>query len=104
MALTEDILNLPILVDGANPIVHHVDTCLIVLSVIANQLLIFKDLLNKNTYINRVKLYYHKSSMIPSNVSPEEVAFLGKVFECQIGFMSFTYLPIPMGTRKPSIK
>jgi hypothetical protein len=47
---------------------------------------------------------YHKSSLIPINLSHDEAAFLSQEFLCQLGTMPFTYLGLPMGTTKPSTR
>jgi hypothetical protein len=51
-----------------------------------------------------MKVNYHKSSLIPTNISQEESAHLAQLFECQQAFMPFTYLGLPMGTTKPTIR
>jgi hypothetical protein len=46
---------------------------------------------------------YHKSSMLPINVDPVEIARLAAVFGCVVGTLPFTYLGLPVGTTKPKI-
>ena len=42
--------------------------------------------------------------MIPINLSDEEAHTLTLIMNCQMAAMPFTYLGLPMGTTKPSIK
>ena len=51
-----------------------------------------------------LKINFHKSSMMPINVSQAELADLAAFFECNPGTMPFTYLGLPMGTTRPTIK
>jgi hypothetical protein len=69
-----------------------------------DQLIVFKDILNQYAAFTGLKVNYHKSPMIPINLSDEEARFLAEEFSCQLGSMPFTYLGLPMGTTKPSIK
>jgi hypothetical protein len=51
-----------------------------------------------------LKVNYHKYSMIPINVPHDKAVLLAQAFQCQLGTLPFTYLGLPMGTTKPSIK
>jgi hypothetical protein len=68
------------------------------------QLVAFKRILDQYAAFTGLKINYHKSSMIPINLSEEEASILAEGFNCQLGSMPFTYLGLPMGTTKPSIK
>ena len=46
---------------------------------------------------------FHKSCMLPINVSEEQVKFLAESFGCVVGTFPFTYLGLPMGTTRPRI-
>jgi hypothetical protein len=69
-----------------------------------DQLLLFKELLNKYAGYTGLKVYYHKSSLIPINLSQQEVEHMAMVFECQLGSMPFTYLCVAIGTIKPCVR
>jgi hypothetical protein len=43
----------------------------------------------------------HKSSMDPINVTDETMKDLAAAFGCQVAFMPFTYLVLPLGTARP---
>ena len=47
---------------------------------------------------------FHKSCMLPINVSDEEIAQLAQSFGCAVGTMPFTYLGLPLGTTRPRIQ
>jgi hypothetical protein len=97
-------LSLPIPVDADFPIIQYADDTIIALPADLEQLNVFKDILNQYAAFTGLKINFHKSSMIPINLSDEEASFLAEEFNCQLGSMPFTYLGLPMGTTKPSIK
>ena len=67
------------------------------------QLLALKKMLLVFSQSTGLEVNYHKSSMIPINVSQEEIQRLASIFGCQVGKMPFTYLDLPVGTSKPAI-
>jgi hypothetical protein len=103
-AFHNGMLSLPIPVDADFPIIQYADDTIIALPAYLDQLAVFKDILNQYAAFTGLKINFHKSSMIPINLSDEEASFLAEEFNCQLGSMRFTYLGLPMGTTKPSIK
>jgi hypothetical protein len=95
---------LPIPVEAEYPIIQYADDTIIVLPADMEQLVAFKRILDQYAAFTGLKINYHKSSMIPINLSEEEASVLAEGFNCQLGSMPFTYLGLPMGTTKPSIK
>jgi hypothetical protein len=47
---------------------------------------------------------YHKSCLVPINVSPEKASSLAQTFGCVVGTFPFTYLGLPLGLTKPQVK
>jgi hypothetical protein len=104
LAFNSGLLSLPIPVGNDYPIIQYADDTIIVLPADSDQLTVFKGLLDQYAAFTGLKVDYQKSSMIPINLSQEEAIALAQGFNCQLGSMSFTYLVLPMGTTKPSIR
>ena len=66
-----------------------------------NQLLALKKMLLVFSQSTRLAINYHKSSMVPINVSLKETNRLAAIFFCQVGKIPFTYLGLPVGTTRP---
>jgi hypothetical protein len=103
-AFQNGLLSLPIPVEADYPIIQYADDTIIVLPADLEQLIAFKRILDQYAAFTGLKVNYHKSSMIPINLSEEEARVLAEGFNCHLGSMPFTYLGLPMGTTKPSIK
>jgi hypothetical protein len=99
-------LKVPIPNRGSNdyPIVQYADDTIIMLPAEAGQLQVLKGLLEEYTAFTRLKVNYHKSSLIPINISQIEAEALSTQIQCTIASMPFPYLGIPMGTTKPTIR
>lgn len=103
-ALRDGLLQLPIPVGDEYPIVQYADDTLIVLPADPGQLQIFKDILVNFAAFTGLKVNFHKSSMIPINLDTDEASALAQIMECQMAAMPFTYLGLPMGSTRPTIK
>jgi hypothetical protein len=68
------------------------------------QLAALKSLLVNFTATTGLVVNFHKSCMLPINVSDEEIQQLAAYFGCIVGTFPFTYLGLPMGTTRPSIQ
>ena len=102
--LLDNILSLPIpSQDPYYPIIQYADGTIMVVPVDERQLLALKEMLISFHLSTGLKVNFNKSSMIPLNVSDDEVASLAAIFDCSIGQMPFTYLGLPMGTTMPKI-
>jgi hypothetical protein len=104
IAYREGILAAPIPVGNDFPIIQYADDTIIMLPAEKVQLATFKSILNQYAAFTGLKVNYSKSSMIPINLAQEEAVELAREFDCQLGSMPFTYLGLPMGTTKPTIR
>jgi hypothetical protein len=104
IAYQNGLLSLPIPVGSDFPIIQYADDTIIVLPVDPAQLRVFKDIFEQYAALPGLKVNYHKSSLIPINLTQEESENLAHGFNCQLASMPFTYLGLPMGTTKPSIR
>lgn len=68
------------------------------------QLLFLKAILNSFAESTRLRVNFHKSNIYPINVSTQKMDISAMTFQCQIGTFPFTYLGIPMGLTKPTLK
>jgi hypothetical protein len=68
------------------------------------QLLFLKAILNSFAESTRLQVNFHKSNIYPINVSTQKMDISAMTFQCQIGTFPFTYLGIPMGLTKPTLK
>jgi hypothetical protein len=65
---------------------------------------VFKGILEQYATFTGLKVNHHKSSFILVNLSHEEAEILDQGYNCHLGAMPFTYLGLPMGTTKPTIR
>jgi hypothetical protein len=68
------------------------------------QLLVLKELLQKITLSSGLKVNFHKSCLVPINISQEHASSLASTFGCIVGSFPFTYLGLPLGLTKPLVK
>ena len=85
------------------PVVQYADDTILVMPACVHQLLAMKEILNKYVASTGLHINFHKSSMIPLNLSDASAQNLAAAFQCSIGQMPFTYLGLPMGTTKPTV-
>jgi hypothetical protein len=83
------------------PVVQYADDTVLLISADRQQILFLKNLLEQFAASTGLKVNYHKSYMIPLNVSDDKMQDFASAFGCQISSMTFTYLELPMGTTKP---
>jgi hypothetical protein len=69
-----------------------------------NQLLVLKQALNDFPKSTRLFVNFHKSCMLPINITNEQVQHPAHEFGCTVGTMPFTYLGLPLGTTRPKFK
>jgi mannosylglycoprotein endo-beta-mannosidase len=69
-----------------------------------DQLSILKDALHKITLSSGLVVNFHKSCLVPINISSERASSLAQDFGCNVGSFPFTYLGLPMGLTKPQVK
>jgi hypothetical protein len=91
-ALRNGMLSLPIPIDADFPIIQYADDTIIVLPADLEQLIVFKDILNQYAAFTGLKVNYHKSSMIPINLSKEDPDFWQRNSAASLGLcLSLTY-------------
>jgi hypothetical protein len=86
------------------PIVQYADDIILIVPAERDQILHLKGLLQSFAESTGLRVNFHKSSMVPLNVLDVKLQDLASVFACQIAFMHFTYLGLPMGTTKPRME
>jgi hypothetical protein len=69
-----------------------------------DQLVLLKGILHSITLSSGLVVNYHKSCLVPINVSPEKASSLAQTFGCVVGSFPFTYLGLPLGLTKPQVK
>ena len=104
LAFHQGRLHLPLPMEGKYPVVQYADDTLVVLPADPVQLQTCKELLDLFASITGLKDNYHKSNMTPINISEDEATSLAQLMDCKIATMPFTYLGLPMGTTRPSMK
>ena len=82
---------------------QYADHTLIVFPAIDDQLIAFKDMLTTFAASTGLRVNFSKSSLIPINMSDEEGSRVANLLGCNVGYMPFTYLGLPMGTSRPTI-
>jgi hypothetical protein len=96
------LLNLPLDIGVQDfPIVQYADDTILVLEADSAQLAVLKEALEDFSASSGLSINFHKSCMLPVNVSDEEVSRLAAEFGCIVGSFPFTYLGLPMGTTRP---
>ena len=86
------------------PVLQYADDTLIVLPAWIQQATLIKQLLSDYASSIGLNINFHKSTLIPINLDLEATNNLARVFGCAIGSMPFTYLGLPLGTKKPSVQ
>lgn len=81
---------------------QYADDTLIILPANARTLFNFKGLLRSFSDSTGLHVNFHKSFLVPINVSISRTQHLANTFGCNIGSMPFTYLGLPLGIYKPS--
>lgn len=74
-----------------SPVVQHVDDTSVLLQVDARQLICLKALLHTFVHSVGLKIYYHKSNLIPINIEEERCEIFIHTPNCKKGsFLSLT--------------
>lgn len=112
--LLQDIVNrdhalghfsLPIPTTGTNdfPIIQYADDTILVLPACATHLGRLKIVLNRFAESTGLKVNFHKSELIPINLTDQQTNVLAAELGYMVGSMPFTYLGLPLGTMRPSM-
>jgi hypothetical protein len=71
---------------------------------LAGSAVFIKEILEEYTAFTGLEANFHKSSLVPINLNEEETNSLANMIGCSTASMPFTYLGLPMGTTKPTIR
>jgi hypothetical protein len=83
------------------PIIQYADDTLLILPTELDKIVALKNLLNDFSLSIGLRVNFHKSSMVPINLSDERLRLLSAAFGCQVASLPFTYLGFPLGTARP---
>jgi hypothetical protein len=86
------------------PIIQYDDDTILIMQANEDQLSFLKDAVHIITLSSGLVVNFHKSCLVPINISSERASSLAQVFGCNIGSIPFTYLGLPMGLTKPQAK
>lgn len=89
---------------GHCPILQYADDTLLILPGDARTLFNLKGLLRPFLDSTGLHVNFHKSFLVPINISEARALHLARTFGCKVGSMPFTYLGLPLGTTKPSFQ
>jgi hypothetical protein len=86
------------------PVVQYADDTILVMQADVEQPLFLKELMHKITLSSGLTINFHKSCLVPINITQEHAASLAIAFGCIVGSFPFTYLGLPPGLKKPLVK
>ena len=85
------------------PVLQYADDTLLIMPADNEQIESLKEILNAFSGATGLKINYHKSSMLPINISSERCQELANIFGCKREALPFTYLGLPMNIDKPRL-
>jgi hypothetical protein len=85
------------------PVVQYAVDTILVLRADPSQLAVLKKALHDFSPSTGLAINFHKSCMLPINISDDCVKSLAEGFGCIVESFPFTYLGLPMGTTKPKM-
>lgn len=105
-AWNEGLIHLPITQPASEdyPVIQYADDTIIILPADLEVMHIIKELLDSYAKATGLKINYNKSQMMPINISDEKISELAAAMGCQIGSLPFTYLGLPLGTSRPTVR
>jgi hypothetical protein len=86
------------------PIIQYVDDTLIIMPSDTEQIRIMKEILEQYALSTGLKINFHKSSLVPINLSENSAISIVDSVGCKVASMPFAYLGLPLGTTKPSVQ
>ena len=86
------------------PILQYADDTLLIMPADSRKIMALKEILQSFSASTGLTINFHKSSMVPINISQERCHDLANSFGCKVESMPFTYLGRPMGTTKPKVE
>lgn len=85
------------------PIVQYADDTLLIMEASAQQLIALKGILHSFGISTGLTVNYAKSSMVPINLTEQELEHLSRTFNCAKGSLPFAYLGLPLSLSKPRV-
>jgi hypothetical protein len=90
--------------DAPFPIIQYADDTILIMQADEDQLALLKRILHNITLSSGLVVNFHKSCLVPINVSPKKACSLAQAFGCVVGSFPFTYLGLPLVLTKPQVK
>jgi hypothetical protein len=101
----EGVLVPPLPIPGTDfTIVQYANDTLLILQACPTTLLVLKKLLQTFAAATGVHVNYAKSCLMPVNVDSGRLSLLANTFGCATGSLPFTYLGLPIGTTRPTVR
>jgi hypothetical protein len=95
----------PVIFEGQDyPILQYADDTLLFLEASFDHLQTLKTTLLEFQKATGLKVNFHKSCLVPINIDVNYATCLAEFFECSVGKMPFTYLGLPLGTTRPTVR
>lgn len=85
------------------PVIQYADNTILAMHACPRQAAIVKEILTDYASSIGLRINFHKSTLIPINLSQESALALARLFGCSVGSLPFTYLGLPLGTTKPTV-
>lgn len=85
------------------PVIQYADDTILAMPACPQQAAIIKEILVDYASSIGLRINFHKSTLIPINLSEGTALGFANLFGCSVGSMPFTYLGLPLGTSKPTI-
>lgn len=86
------------------PIIQYADETILIMQANEDQLDTLKNVLHNITLSCGLVVNFHKSCLVPINVSADKASSFAQIFGCSVSFFPFTYLGLPMRLTKPLVK
>jgi hypothetical protein len=77
------------------PIVQYADDTLIIMQACPSQIVLMKEIFNKYALSTGLQINFHKSCLIPINISSNTRHNMAYLLDRNISSMPFTYLGLP---------
>jgi hypothetical protein len=86
------------------PVIQYADDTLVIIPADQDQVLVMKHILELYAQSTRLKIIFHKSSMVPINLASDRAHVFADLLGWKIASLPFTYLGLPLGTTKPTVQ
>ena len=83
--------------------IQYADDTILVMPSRLQQAATMKEILTNYASSIVLRINFHKSTLIPINLSADAATTFARLFGCSVGTIPFTYLGLPLGTSKPTI-